>query len=313
MRYLFIAYSLAFLQLSLPCIASDHADAPLYNMSRDDLKITGLLSFVDGENLVLILATHPSLLAPEGAYQFPTDVSFNFYIDYDSSVNFTDNSNNQLYGGTVDDSANIKEDITISLTFDKKANLGDENSFTAVVVSNKNIQLTDLKIEALVRDDPFTLPAFHGQNIAAIVLSIPLNKLNLATSQPLLLWATITTVNSGNDTILWENVGRALRSQIAGRWEFNHYPPAKQQAYIGMPVDVMIFDISKAARIPNGRALIDDLLAILCLAGDQAVCQLKTKAETGCYQPPYTGKNDKTFLMTFPYLPTPHQGTKQGC
>jgi len=313
MRNLIIIYLLLFLSLSLPCIASDHADAPLYNMSRDDLKITGLLSFVDGENLVLILATHPSLVTENGAYQFPTDVSFNFYIDYDSTVNFTDTSNNQLYGGTVDDPTKIKEDITISLTFDKKATSTDENTFTAAVVSSKNIQPTDLNIEAFVRDDPFTFPAFHGQNIAAIVLSMPLNKLNLATSQSLLLWATITTVNSGNDTILWEHVGRALRSQVAGRWEFNHYPPAKQQAHIGMPADVMIFDPSKAARIPNGRALIDDPLAILCLAGDQEVCQLKTKAETGCYQPPYNGKNDKTFLTTFPYLPTPHQGTKEGC
>ena len=313
MRYLFLVFSLLFLPISLPGIASDHADAPLYNMSRDDLKITGLLSFVDGENLILILATHPSLVVKNTAYQFPTDVSFNFYIDYDSAVHFSDNSNNQLYGGTVVDSATIKEDITISLRFDKKANVDDANSFTATVVSDKNIEPTDLKVEALVRDDPFTFPAFHGQNIAAIVLSMPLNKLKLATSQPLLLWVTITTVNSGNDTILWEHVGRALRSQIAGRWEFNHYHPAKQQAYIGMPVDVMIFDPSKAARIPNGRAVIDDPLAILCLAGDQEVCQLKIKAETGCYQPPYTGKNDKTFLTTFPYLPTPHQGTKEGC
>jgi hypothetical protein len=302
-----------FILVLLPCFASDHADAPLYNMSRNDLKITGLLSFIDGENLILILATHPSLLAKEGEYQFPTDVNFNFYIDYDSAVNFTDNSNNQLYGGTVESPEKIKEDITISLTFDKKSQVNDVNAFTSVVVSNKNIQSTDLKIEALIRDDPFTFPAFHGQNVAAIVLSMPLAKLNIVSSQPLLLWATITTVNSGNDTILWEHVGRALRSQIAGRWEFNHYPPAKQQAHIGMPVDVMIFDPSKAARIPNGRALIDDPLAILCLAGDQEVCKLKTKAETGCYNPPYTGKNDKDFLATFPYLPEPHQGQKQGC
>jgi hypothetical protein len=309
MRVLFFVFVLVL----LPCLASDHADAPLYNMSRNDLKITGLLSFVDGENLILILATHPSLLAEEGSYQFPTDVSFNFYIDYDSEVNFSDNSNNQLYGGTVEYPAKIKEDITISLTFDKKSTDNDDNSFTSVVFSSKNIQPNDLKVKALIRDDPFTFPAFHGQNVAAIVLSIPLNKLNIASSQTLLLWATVTTMNSGSDTILWEHVGRALRSQIAGRWEFNHYPPAKQQAYIGMPVDVMIFDLNKAARIPNGRALIDDPLAILCLAGDQEVCKLKTKAETGCYKPPYTGKNDKEFLAIFPYLPEPHQGIKQGC
>ena len=199
MRYLFFLFVLVL----LPCFASDHADAPLYNMSRNDLKITGLLSFVDGENLILILATHPSLLATEGAYQFPTDVSFNFYIDYDSVINFSDNSNNQLYGGTVEYPAKIKADITISLTFDKKSSVDDDNSFTSVVVSSKNIQSNDLKIKSLIRDDPFTFPAFHGQNVAAIVLSIPLTKLNIASSQTLLLWATIPTLNSGKDTILW--------------------------------------------------------------------------------------------------------------
>ena len=68
-------------------------------MSRDDLKITGLLSFVDGDNFILILATNPSLST--GEHQFPTDATFTIHIDYDSMVELNSTSNNQLYGGSL--------------------------------------------------------------------------------------------------------------------------------------------------------------------------------------------------------------------
>jgi hypothetical protein len=291
---------------ALSCTASDHADTPLYNMSRDDLKITGLLSFVDGSNLILILATNPSLVSEGSSHQFPTDASFNIYIDYDSVVDFSDVTNTGLYGGTLLQSNVIKEDVSISIKFDKKKQVSDDNTFTATIVSSKNIQPEDLRIEGLVRDDPFTFPSFNGQNIAAIVVSMPLAKLNIPTEQPLLLWATVSTINSGQEPITWEYIGRGLRSQIAGRWAFNHYPPAKQEGNIGMPADVMIYDRSRTARLPNGRALADDTLAILCAAGDSEVCDLKAKAVNGTFDSPYTGANDKAFLSKFPYLPEPH-------
>lgn len=292
--------------LSLPTHASDHADTPFYNMSRDDLKITGLLSFVDGDNFILILGTNPNLSSDVSTYQFPTDVHFNFYIDYDTDVNFDNPINNALYGGSISKPQTIKEDISISLVFDKKSSALAANTFSVNIVSSQNIVQADLKIEALVRDDPFTFPSFHGKNIAAIVVSIPLEKLDVPSEQPLLLWANITTVNSAQDTVIWEQVGRALRSQIPGQWEFNRYHPAKQQAYIGTTSDVMIYNRLKPALLPNGRSPNDDTLSILCTAGDIAVCDLLNKAKTGNYNPPYNGMNDKTFLSTFPYLPAPH-------
>ena len=72
----------------MPCSASDHADAPLHIMNSDDLRLACLFSFVEQDNLVLIVTSYSEAIAHNNQYQFPSDVSFNFYIDTNSRVNF---------------------------------------------------------------------------------------------------------------------------------------------------------------------------------------------------------------------------------
>jgi hypothetical protein len=108
-------------------------------------------------------------------------------------------------------------------------------------------------------------------------MTMPLTKLNVPTEQPLLLWATVSNINSGGDPIIWEHVGRALRSKITGRWEFNRYHPTKHQGYIGMPANVMLYDRAKPTRLHNCRSLADDTSAILCAEDDNECVTKKTQ------------------------------------
>lgn len=291
--------------ISQSVVSSDHADTPLNNMSRNDIKLTGLLSFVDKDQLVVIIGSNPLLNAEQG-YQFPTDVDFNLNLDFDANVSFDNKQHNQLYGGTINTPKNIKQDLTIRIKFNKKQNLSDENSFTTQIITAKDITQQMLKIEALVRDDPFTFPSFHGQNIAAIVISIPLKAVSMENTQHVLIWSTITETSSDDGRVILEHVGRALRSQIAGQQALNLYPPSKQTEKTGLVTDVMIYRLDQPALLPNGRALKDDTLSILCAAADEAVCELLAKAKAGNYNPSYTGQNDKAFLPLFPYLAAPH-------
>ena len=64
-------------------------------------------------------------------------------------------------------------------------------------------------------------------------------------------------------------------------------------AVAGQP-DVMIFDTSRAAEFPNGRALEDD---VVDLVGDPRVL---------ANDQPFPDENDLPFLDTFPYLAPPH-------
>lgn len=301
--YRYIILSLI-LTISSYCNASDHADGS-HTHPSNDLKITGLFGFIENNNLIMILGVNPKLEGEATKYQFSTDASYNFYIDYDSIVDFSDTKKNQLFGGTLPQPKAIQEDISISIKFDKKKEASNVNSFSAVIVSEKEIQPTDMRIEALVRDDPFTFPSVHGHNIGAIVISIPLNKINIATEQPLLLWATVNSISEGQEMQV-EHVGRALRSQFPNFQKLNNIHPSEHEAAGIIPADVMIYDRSKVTRLPNGRALIDDTLEILCNAGDSDVCGLKHRAQSDYPKCAYSGSNDKVFLAEFPYLPEPH-------
>ena len=116
-----------------------------------------------------------------------------------------------------------------------------------------NIQPTNLRIEALVRDDPFNFLSFYRENIGAMVMTMPLTKLNVPTEQPLLLWATVSNINSEGE------VTRSFGSMLVvpcvqklpsdGNLTVTH--PNKHQGYNGMPANVMIDDRSKSARLPN--------------------------------------------------------------
>src|SRR5919109_3908823 len=101
----------------LPALASDHTDTPLHiDTGRDDARITDFWSFISNDRLVMIMGINPFLPAEVRRYVFPTDVTYSFYIDRDSSVSFNDPLLNAAFGGAVDKPINIREDITFNVT-----------------------------------------------------------------------------------------------------------------------------------------------------------------------------------------------------
>jgi len=68
----------------------------------------------------------------------------------------------------------------------------------------------------------------------------------------------------------------------------------------GFRPDVMIYDTSKPAVYPNGRALADDVVLSACVLGGE--CRV-FNAEM---RPMTPRSNDLPFLSAFPYLAPPH-------
>lgn len=88
--------------------------------------------------------------------------------------------------------------------------------------------------------------------------------------------------------------GRSLRSQLTENLALNDFSPAEHFTVLGVRPDVVIFDTTRPAGFPNGRALDDD---VVDLVGDARI--LATDA-------PFPSANDRSFLAVFPYLAEPH-------
>ena len=142
-----------------------------------------------------------------------------------------------------------------------------------------------------LRDDPFIRGPRIGRNVAAIVIEVPLASV-LKDQSPLLIWAT-----SKVDTMegpFQDMVGRALRSQEPDNLALNTLHPSEHLARTGLKPDVLIYDTSKPAAFPNGRALTDDVVDLT------AIPRILANDE------PFPSANDIPFLETFPYLAPPH-------
>lgn len=181
-------------------------------------------------------------------------------------------------------------------------------------------------VTAAVFDDPFIFPRFFRRNVVGIVTSIPLSHIpGLRTAPgghvPIVLWAT---THKGGTQI--DHVGRSLRTQLPRFGYLNDTPPARHvreiqrvhaeptimEALLGAVVsplfahrhydsvpDVMVYDLRKPARFPNGRALTDDVARILAAAGETLLLEL-SYAESRQFV--RAERNDKDFDQGFPYL-----------
>jgi hypothetical protein len=178
-----------------------------------------------------------------------------------------------------------------------------------------------------VFDDPFIFPRFFRGNVVGIVTSIPLSHLHRPDGLPvnghsMLIWAT-THKENGTQS---DHVGRSLRTQLPRFGYLNTLPPSQHVAEItrvhmqpnlmenGLATflspleahrhydstpDVMIYDLSKPAKFPNGRWFADDVSQLLADAGETLLFEL---AYTESKQTPRATTNDKEFRATFPYL-----------
>ena len=95
-----------------------------------------------------------------------------------------------------------------------------------------------------------------------------------------------------------DSAGQPLYTMFTENQSLNLLPPWEQ----GSRPDVLIFDTSKKAAFPNGRALEDDVVDLRCTLDGE--CRLFNEPDEGRTGPK---KNDVPFLKTFPYLAPPHE------
>src|SRR5437016_6857492 len=174
------------------------------------------------------------------------------------------------------------------------------NAAANVIHSAAELRPEVINIQSGIFDDPFIFPRFFRRNVVGIVTSIPLTAipkhglplngdLQPPVHGPMLLWAT--THHNGQI----DHVGRSLRTQLPRLGYLNPYHPrdhVKQitrvhsyptvmedilatflapleahRHYDSSP-DVMIYDLRKPAKFPNGRWLEDDVAQPLAVAGE---------------------------------------------
>lgn len=180
-----------------------------------------------------------------------------------------------------------------------------------------------INVQTGIFDDPFIFPRFFRRNVVGIVASIPLSALPpSALHGPVLLWATTHDSNG----VQIDHVGRSLRTQLPRFGYLNDKHPAEHvreitrvhdkptvmedvlatflpplvahRHYDSAP-DVMVYDLTKPAKFPNGRWFEDDVAKTLADAGETLLVEL-SYAESKQF--PRATTNDKEFGATFPYL-----------
>lgn len=271
--------------LWMPVSASDHSDAPQAGtLIRQDANLTDLHAFVVSNNLVLALSCNPAIPKSASSYVFPSDVTFEINIDNHSAVSSDDPLG---MGGTILAPDKIREDVTFRIRFGANG----APRLQTLIHSPRHPRVPLLNLFAGLRDDPFIRGPRVGRNVASIVLEVPLAPLTTRQST-LLIWAT--TKVDDFDGLFQDLAGRSLRSMMPENNPMNLMHPRRQTTAMGVSPDVMIYDTSRPAAFPNGRALTDD---VVDLVGDPRV--LGNDA-------PWPSANDVPFLSTFPYLAAPH-------
>ena len=264
--------------------ASDHSDVPVSgSIARQDANLTDLHAFTHGPNLVISLCSNPAIPRSAAGYIFPSDVTFEINIDTDSPV---DPSDPMQMGGTILEPLQIREDVTFRIRFRADGSADVKRSTLGQPPEDAHL----IGFSAGLRDDPFIRGPRQGRNMAAIVLEFPLE--SLPAGRTLLIWATSKVEEF--DGMFQDLAGRSLRSMFPENNAMNVWHPRLHTLKMGAVPDVMIYDLSRPARYPNGRALTDD---VVDLVGDPRV--LANDA-------PFPSANDRPFLETFPYLAEPH-------
>ena len=261
--------------------AADHMDVPTSGaITRPDANLTDFHAFTRGANLILSLSTNAAIPTSASDYIFPTDVTFDFNIDNHSVV----------VGGIIADPSNIRNDITFRVTF-----RGDGSVNLRRIEHGLKKEPHVVNVFAGLRDDPFIRANRAGRNIAAVVIEVPISSV-LDGQSTIITWAD-SRVNEfiGQQH---DSAGQPLYTMFTENQSLNLLPPWEQ----GSRPDVLIFDTSKKAAFPNGRALEDDVVDLRCTLDGE--CRLFNEPDEGRTGPK---KNDVPFLKTFPYLAPPHE------
>lgn len=278
-----------FLLASGAAFAADHADAPsVGGVARTDANITDLHVFTHGENLVIAVSTNAAIPKSAASFAWSPDVTFNVFVDHKADVAFDDAAANAKFGGTLQDPANITERIQFSV------NVGADGQPHLDVTGVKGHWRNEVKFFAGLRDDPFIRGPRQGRNVNAFVIEVPLAGVIQSAPHPTLLVWAVSEVITANGSVQADLAGRALRNMFPENQALNGLTPAEHYTQLGVAPDAVIFDTSKPAAYPNGRALTDD---VVDLVGDSRVLANDT---------PFPSTNDRPFLAEFPYLSEPH-------
>ncbi|HKP93245.1 MAG TPA: hypothetical protein VJS88_05060, partial [Chthoniobacterales bacterium] len=251
----------------------------------------------------------------------------------------SDHSMQALYGGIIMDPDSIAEDAILEFELGLKENGENSETYFSsdpritgipgsvrVIRPGREAEMQNsppgtIHVETDIFDDPFIFPRFFRRNVVGIVTTIPLASLQQQGGRgPILLWAT--THRTGQI----DHVGRSLRTQLPrfGYLNTKHprdhvnainevhdrptvmddilatflSPLEAHRHYDSVP-DVMVYDLRKPAKFPNGRALADDVAQALAAAGETLLVEL-SYAESKQF--PRATTNDKPFRPDFPYL-----------
>lgn len=275
--------------------AADHGDVPQSLAGvHHEANLTGLHAFrvetEDGHNLVLALSTNRAIPPEATSYVFPTDVTFEINIDVNATV-IPDNESPD--GGMILQPHKIKEEIIFRILFRDDGSVKLQRVVRGVVKDDPQV----VNFFAGLRDDPFIRTPREGRNVAAIVLEVPLSSV-VSGQSTLLIWATSKV--KVFDGPFHDLAGRALRSQFPEQNALNRLHPKHHVRRASFTPDVIIYDTNSDAAFPNGRALEDDVVDLVCqLEGE---CRVFNMANEGLGGP---SANDVPFLSTFPYSGEP--------
>ncbi len=278
-----------------PAHAADHADTPLLiSTGNHHARLADFFAFVRDEHLVLALTADPTVPPEAQEYEFPPGLRFRFFVDNHSEVRFQEPADLARFGGTIVYPDAIAPDVELQVKFHRngRLQLGSEQLHPEA--------LRQVRVFAGLRDDPFIRAPRAGRNVAAIVLEAPLD-LFLAREPTLVLWATAMLPELRGSQ--QELAGRALRSQFPENDLLNTLPPHEHTRLLGVAPDVVVLDTRFPSRFPNGRALGDDVVDLVCLS-PEAECRVFDQPGEGSQGPTV---NDVPFLDAFPYLAPPHR------
>ncbi|MBU2886027.1 DUF4331 domain-containing protein [Gilvimarinus agarilyticus] len=308
--------SLILLLLLQGAAASDHAD-PVFNQ-QPTRSLSGLFAFIDNNDLIIILTTHPGLNHPLPIHHLH-EQTYRVHLDLTSKVSFDNPQQRMRYGGSINRPKHIKESATLAFSLNENAELVKFKPQGA-------LQETDnIRVFTGVRDDPFIFPKFFGTNVVAMVTAIPLDAFPKQ-QKDFVLWGDI--IRKGKKI---DHVGRSNRT-MQPRLDFlntlepyehleainkKHNDPGLVDKVLMSKLaplfairdydkfpDVMIFSRHHKAGFPNGRLLTDDVADLTCQLGDCLLWEL-SYGDVRTWNWPRKNTNDKPFLPHFPYLAKP--------
>ena len=243
-------------------------DAPLHELSDFHL-------YEKGKNIVFSFAFNPANKSRDGSQiPFGAEQKLKVYLDFDSKVNHNNEELNNVAGGAFNKPSQIREEATIlfSLKDDKlKYRIQGIDGFNTDAI-RKGIGRTFKG----TRSEVFQFGPLVRSNRNFIIFEVDKKKLFAGDNDKTLVSWARSYLNKGDayldstgveriaDQTYSDHIGRALKDQnpVEIRLQNGLHPSKHVANGFGYP-DVVIYDTSKPASIPNGRALEDDIITYL--------------------------------------------------